>query len=900
MTANTNKAGTESIVHREDYAAPDHNVESIHLTFDLVPNQTTVTARMIVIPKDDRKSDDFVLYRDDVSMTYLKIGGKDSLPGQYAFVADKLIIHDISEPIEIEIQTRINPRTNLQLSGLYMSRNNYITQCEAEGFRRIMYFPDRPDVLAKYRVVIHAPKDYKALLSNGNLMEQGELLDGRNYAIWDDPFPKPSYLFALVAGNFVAQEETIKLANGKEALLQIWTEPSNQGKTDFAMQSLIKAIRWDEERFGLDLDLDRFMIVATDDFNMGAMENKGLNIFNSKCVLADSRIATDEDFARIESVIAHEYFHNWTGDRVTCRDWFQLSLKEGLTVFREQEFAADMLGTPSARAVKRIQDVRYLRTNQFPEDAGPMAHPIRPESYRQIDNFYTTTVYEKGAEVVRMYQTLFGKEGFRRGLLEYINRFDGTAATCSDFLTAMEESNGEDLSQFELWYSQAGTPRVSVSSKWDENEKTLTLTLHQSNRSFPGRAAPKPLLIPVSIGILGDDGKDIELQLQGEDNPDGTTRTLLFDQQEQTWVFENINSRPILSIGRGYSAPVIFDIEYTKDQLAFLARNDSDLFNRAEAFDRLTLLMIDQYILDLQKKGPNQGRDHIPVSEAYLFTFEDILNDESLSPAYRAELLKFPDENYIAEHRILIEPALVREVSDQIRKKIGTRLRATLEDKVQKMATPGAYRPNPIDAGKRALKHVCLGYLAFADNPKAIQQIRALYKTANNLTDQLAALKISVEASLPIAQELLNMAEIEWQREPLLMNKWLTLHSRLRHSREQRTVVEKIHALTLHGSYQPKNPNCIYSLLYAFFRSGGPEFHRPDGMGYQLWVNSVLSTDQFNPQVAARLARVLENWRRYEPSLSRMMYKALRFVNSHRELSPDVREIIENALYEPV
>ena len=885
-----------NIVFRKDYTAPDHQIESIALSFDLIPTCTEVTSKIIAVPQENRKSDDLILDGDDLTLVSIKIAGEDSFPGQYDMRPGKLIIHNIKERTEIEIVTRINPRNNLELSGLYMSKNNYITQCESEGFRRITYFPDRPDILAKYRVVIRAPKDYKDLLSNGNLVEQGELLDGRNYAIWEDPFPKPSYLFALVAGNFVAQEQKVTLSDGREALLQIWTEPANKGKTEFAMQSLVKAIKWDEERFGLDLDLDRFMIVATDDFNFGAMENKGLNIFNSKYVLADENVATDQDFANIEAVIGHEYFHNWTGDRVTCRDWFQLSLKEGLTVFREQEFSADMLGDESSRAVKRIDDVRVLRNSQFPEDAGPMAHPIRPESYRSINNFYTTTVYEKGAEVVRMYQTLFGKDGFRRGLLEYINRYDGTAATCDDFLNAMAESNYEDLSQFELWYSQAGTPRISVETKWDEIAKTFTLTLRQNNRTFPGKPAPKPLMIPVKIGILDDAGNDIPLQLEGEDSPDGTSRLLILDEAVQSWTFRNVSTKPLLSIGRGFSAPVIFNTEYTREQLAFLARHDSDLFNRADAFEKLTLQMVDQFITDLSRRG---AQNAMP-SESYLFAFEDILNDDSLSPAYRAKVLEMPSENYIAENRVLIEPALIREACDLIKRRIGQRLRGSFEDKIKNNQTPGLYRPDAADAGRRALKLLSLSYLAYAQDAKAMQQVRNLYKNANNLTDRLGAVNIAVQASLPIGEELLSKADVEWKSEPLLNNKWLALSTQLRTQRGKRPTVDLIRALTQHPKYQDHNPNSIYALLGTFFRTGGPEFHRPDGMGYQLWVDSVLFVDKFNPQVAARLARALENWRRYEPTLSNLMYKALKYVSEEKNLSPNVREIIEHALTEPV
>lgn len=884
------------LVYRTDYTPPSHDIDTVDLTFDLIPTCTEVTSKIIAVPREDRTSDDLVLDGENLNLVSIKIAGKDSFPGQYDMRPGKLIIHNINERTEIEIVTRINPRHNLELSGLYMSKNNYITQCEAEGFRRITYFPDRPDVLAKYRVLIRAPKDYTVLLSNGNLIEQGQQLDGRNFAIWEDPFRKPSYLFALVAGNFVAQEEKIKLTDGREALLQIWTEPSNVGKTDWAMQSLIRAIRWDEKRFGLDLDLDRFMIVATDDFNMGAMENKGLNIFNSKYVLADPNLATDKDYANIEAVIGHEYFHNWTGDRVTCRDWFQLSLKEGLTVFREQEFSADMLGDESSKAVKRIEDVRLLRSVQFPEDSGPMAHPIRPESYRQIDNFYTTTVYEKGAEVVRMYQTLFGTDGFRRGLSEYINRYDGTAATCEDFLNAMAESNYEDLSQFENWYSQAGTPRVTVQTKWDEIAHTFTLTLRQNNRIFPGKATPKPLMIPIAVGILDDSGKDIPLQLEGEEDAEGTTRLLILDEAEQTWSFQNVTTKPLLSIGRGFSAPVIYNIEYTKEQLAFLSRHDSDLFNRADAFEKLTLQMFNQFIQDVAKKGIQNA---VP-SEAYLFAFEDILNDDSLSPAYRAKVLEMPSENYIAETSLLIEPALIRESTDLIKRKIGQRLKGSFEEKAKACETPGPYRPDPEDAGKRALKHLCLSYLAYAQDAKAMQQVRNLFKYGNNLTDKLAALRIAVEASLPITDELLAKANEQWQKEPLLLNKWFSLHASLRTRRGGRPVTEIIRSLTLHPQYQDHNPNSIYSLLGAFFRNGGPEFHRPDGIGYQLWIDSVLHVDKFNPQVAARLARAMENWRRYEPTLSILMYKALKYVNNEKSLSPDLREIIEHALTEPV
>lgn len=886
-----------TVVYRKDYKPTNHDVETINLVFDLIPDATLVTSTMKVIPKPDRKSDEFELDGENLQLVSIKINGEPVLTNQYAMNPGKLVFHDIKNPTEFEIITRINPKSNLELSGLYLSNNNFITQCEAEGFRRITYFPDRPDVLAKYTVTLHAPKECKVLLSNGNLAEEGFLPDGRKFATWTDPFSKPSYLFALVAGNFVANEETIELNNGEKALLQIYTEPGNENKTAHAMECLKKAIRWDEIRYGLTLDLKRFMIVATNDFNMGAMENKGLNIFNARYVLADDRVATDSDFSAIESVIGHEYFHNWTGDRVTCRDWFQLSLKEGLTVFREQEFASDMLGSESAKVVKRIQDVRALRTLQFPEDSGPMAHPVRPEAYSSIDNFYTMTVYEKGAEVVRMYQTMFGKDGFKRGLSEYIRRFDGSAATCDDFRIAMAEANGADLKQFALWYSQAGTPRVSFKQNWDEKEHTLTITAKQTNRTLPGQPKPKPLPIPIAIGVLDDSGKDIPLQLYGEEAPKGTTRVLMLETEEESWTFVNVLRRPLLSVGRGFSAPAIFDITYTRDQLVFLAKNDSDLFNRAEAFEKLSLLAIDAFIQDLRKsKNPNS----LSPMEAYLATFEEILNDERLSPAYRAEILKLPSEKAIYEDSIIIEPALIRHALQIMEKKIGQRLKTSFEDKVKTCSTEGIYKFDADSKGKRALKFLSLSYLVASGNPRGVQQTRNLFEKGNNLTDKLGALTIAVKSGLPIRQEMLNKSSIAWANEPLLINKWLTVQAQANSVHGEMPVVNKIRALMLDPLFSIKNPNNVYSLLRTFFTSGGPEFHVPNGSGYQLWIEVVLKIDSFNPQVSSRLARALENWRRYEPNLSSMMYKALRYVSQQKNLSPDLREIVDKAINEPV
>ena len=887
----------QSVVYRKDYKAPNHDVETINLVFDLIPDRTIVTSTMHVVPKETRESDEFELDGESLQLVSIKINGQPSLTNQYAMNAGKLIFHSINQPTDIEIVTQINPKANLELSGLYLSNNNFITQCEAEGFRRITFFPDRPDVLAKYTVTLHAPKECKVLLSNGNLIDQGALPDGRKYAVWHDPFPKPSYLFALVAGNFIVNEETIELNNGKPALLQIYTEPGNENKTIHAMECLKKAIRWDEVRYGLTLDLERFMIVATNDFNMGAMENKGLNIFNAKYVLADDRVATDSDYSAIESVIGHEYFHNWTGDRITCRDWFQLSLKEGLTVFREQEFASDMLGSSSAKVVKRIKDVRALRTAQFPEDAGPMAHPIRPDSYSEINNFSTMTVYEKGAEVVRMYQTMFGKEGFKRGLAEYIRRYDGTAATCDDFRNAMAEANNANLSQFALWYSQAGTPRVTVKTHWEEDKKTFTITAKQSNRTLPGQPKPQPLMIPIVIGVLNDKGEDIPLQLEGEERPVGTNRVLILNKEEQTWTLINVERRPLLSLGRGFSAPVIFDMDLTRDQLVFLAKNDSDLFNRAEAFEKLSLLAIDAFLQELRK---TQNPNSLSPMEAYLATFEEILNDESLSPAYRAEILKLPSEQAIYENQVIIEPALIRQAWQTMQKKIGQRLKTSFEDKVKTCTTEGIYKFDADLAGKRALKFLSLSYLVASGNPKGVQQTRNFFEKGNNITDKIGALKIAVQSGLPIRQEMLNKSSIAWATEPLLINKWLEVQALATSVHGEMPVVDKVRALMMDPLFSIKNPNNVYSLLRTFFAKGGPEFHTFTGSGYQLWIETVLKIDSFNPQVAARLARSLENWRRYEPRLASMMYKALRYVSQQKNLSEDLREIVDKAINEPI
>ncbi|HZV64587.1 MAG TPA: aminopeptidase N, partial [Telluria sp.] len=631
------RTDTPQTIYRKDYTPPSYLVDTVELGFDLDPARTIVASRLVMHRNPDSAQREIELYGENIELVALRMNGKTLGKRDYRIDGKLLTIPNAPEDATLEIETLTAPEKNTTLNGLYVSNGNFFTQCEAEGFRNITYFPDRPDVMAKYTVMLRADKrTYPVLLSNGNLVEQGELGDGRHYAKWEDPFKKPSYLFALVAARLVCQQEKFKLKDGRDALLQVWVEAGNLDKTDYAMQSLKNSIRWDEERFGLELDLDRFMIVAVGDFNMGAMENKGLNIFNTKFVLANPRVATDIDYAGIEAVVGHEYFHNWTGNRVTCRDWFQLSLKEGLTVFRDQEFSADMIGTDSGRAVTRIDQVRTLRQAQFPEDAGPMAHPVRPDSFVEINNFYTVTVYEKGAEVVRMVQTLLGRDGFRKGMDLYFERHDGQAVECDDFRLAMADANGRDLSQFERWYSQAGTPVVKAETRYDAGAHTYDITLSQSCPPTPGQAEKQPFHIPVAVGLLGADGNDLPLNIDGKAG--ATTAVLELTDARQTFRFTGVNERPTPSILRDFSAPVILDYDYTDEQLLQLFSHDSDPVNRWEAGQRLAMARL----LKLTAAVASGGK--LALDDTFLGAMRKILTDDALDPSFREQALLLPSE----------------------------------------------------------------------------------------------------------------------------------------------------------------------------------------------------------------------------------------------------------------
>ena len=888
-----------AVIRRADYTPPAFLIDSVALEFDLVAERTIVKNTMRV-----RRNPDAVhtarleLMGEALELVSVSVDG--AAHAAHHVHEHGLVLDAVPDAFELTIVSACNPAANTTLSGLYVSSDNFFTQCEAEGFRRITYFLDRPDVMATYAVTLRADKAaYPVLLSNGNLVDAGDLPGGRHFAKWQDPFKKPSYLFALVAGKLVALEERIRTGSGKEKLLQVWVEPHDLDKTRHAMDSLINAIRWDETRFGLELDLDRFMIVAVSDFNMGAMENKGLNIFNTKYVLANPETATDTDFANIEAVVGHEYFHNWTGNRVTCRDWFQLSLKEGLTVFRDQEFSADMQGgatDETARAVKRIEDVRVLRQMQFAEDAGPMAHPVRPESYVEINNFYTMTVYEKGAEVVRMYQTLFGRDGFRRGMDLYFKRHDGQAVTCDDFRHALADANGRDLAQYERWYSQAGTPRVSVRTAYDANAKRFTVTLSQRYADAAPAARETqqgPLLIPFAMGLIGRNGNDLPLRLEGEPAATGATRVLELTENEAHFTFVDVAEPPLPSLLRNFSAPVIVEYDYTNDELAFLLAHDSDPFNRWEAGQRLAT----RELLGLAARAA--ADEPLALDDSVVAAFARVLTDETLSPAFRELALVLPSESYLAEQMAESDPAAVHRARQFVRRRLATALREQWLSLYERHVTQGPYEPTAQAAGHRALKNLALAYLAELDDPSdAVRLANAQYDGANNMTDRAAALAALIAAgaatNTPIADRALDDFYRRFESEPLVIDKWFSMQATQR-GNAKRPVIEIVRKLMAHPAFTMRNPNRARSLIFSFCSGNPAQFHAADGSGYAFWAEQVIALDALNPQVAARLARSLELWRRYTPALRERMREALEHVAA-KASSRDVREIVEKAL----
>ena len=850
---------------RSDYKEPAYTIKSVDLDIALIPARTIVVNRMTMERAAGSQNQPLVLHGEEQELVSVRVNGE--IVREYELTPHSLTLHNLPDSFELSITSANTPDKNTSLMGLYVSNGNFFTQCEAEGFRKITYFLDRPDVMATYQVTLRALKnDFPVLLSNGNLIKQEELGNGWHSAVWQDPFPKPSYLFALVAGKLQAIQRTIKSQSGKDKLLQVWVESKDLDKTQHAMDSLIASIKWDEQRFGLELDLDRFMIVAVGDFNMGAMENKGLNIFNTKFVLANPETASDVDYGNVESVVAHEYFHNWTGNRVTCRDWFQLSLKEGLTVFRDQEFSADQMGSESGRAVKRIEDVRLLRQVQFPEDAGPMAHPIRPDSYQEINNFYTVTVYEKGSEVVRMQQTLLGREGFRKGMDLYFKRHDGQAVTCDDFVAAMADANQKDLSQFKRWYSQAGTPRVKVEESFVAGTYQVTLT--QSCPATPGQDKKEPFHIPLLYRLIGEGT--------------GSEQLLELTEASQTMTVTGLSKKPVLSINRNFSAPIVLDFEQSETELLVLLKEDDDAFNRWEAAQKLFMRSI------LNGKA---------LDAELVTALKNILRNPNLDPAFKDLLFTLPAESYLYEQVKVIDPQAIHQARRQVRQQLAHDLQDDWLWAYQEHQTPGAYSPDAKSAGKRSLKNLALHMLADGGHAKVDDLALAQYQTANNMTDQYGALAVLVNFSLSDAQASLSNFHERFKSDALVIDKWFALQAtRQIDLHDAGSVLTNVLSLRKHPDFNIKNPNRARSLIHAFCMNNLGAFHQPSAETYQFWADHVIELNHINPQVAARLARALDRWKQFAPNYQVHMKSALEFISKQTNLSSDVAEVIQKAL----
>jgi len=811
---------------------------------------------------------------EQLDLKRVAIDGKTLDGSRYRVEAGRLIIPDFPEAAELETEVLIAPDRNTALSGLYASGSTLCTQCEAEGFRRITFFPDRPDVMATFTSTLVAdPKRFPVLLSNGNRIEEGDEPDGRRRVRWEDPFPKPSYLFALVAGDLRAHTGSFRTQSGRDVRLEIWVEPENIDKCDHALESLKRAMKWDEERFGREYDLDLYMIVAVNDFNMGAMENKGLNVFNSKYVLAKPDTATDDDYEGIEGVVAHEYFHNWTGNRVTCRDWFQLTLKEGLTVYRDQSFTADL----HSAAVKRIHDVRMLRGSQFDEDAGPMAHPVRPESYIEMNNFYTSTVYLKGAEVVRLYETLLGRDGFRRGMDLYFERHDGQAVTCDEFRQAMADANGVDLTHLEMWYRQAGTPQISSTTRWNEAEGTFELELVQSRKELPGHGAYEPMPIPVRTALLSPEGRELPLRMSGSDDAP-TERTLVLERARQTFRFEGITERPVASLLRGFSAPVRLVTDDDEAALAFRFAGDTDRFNRWDAGQMLA----EKVLLDAVEAV---RRGETPVlGEAFVEAYGRLLDADDGDASWRALAMQLPSERMLAQQLTPVDPAAIHAAREAARRTLAERFRDRL---VHLWEAPAA--DDVVSA--RRLRNAALGALSALGDEDVLGRAESQFASATNMTESQAALHILCDHVCPQRERALAAFYDKWQSEPLVVDKWFTAQAI---SRAPDTL-DRVGELAKHPAFSLGNPNRARSLLTAFAMANSSHFHDASGRGYRWIADHVLALDRRNPQVAARLVSAFNAFARFEPTRQGLMRRELERIAA-AEPSRDVFEIVNRAL----
>lgn len=869
-------------VYLADYRQPDYWIDKTELTFILNDDDVIVTS-VLDIRRNDQVDAKHSLRLDGQELELISVSVDDVelAASQYDVDDESLTLHQLSDAHQLCIKTRIYPQKNTALEGLYQSGGLYCTQCEAEGFRRITYYLDRPDVMSVFTTHIIADAEkYPVLLSNGNLIHDSlsEKDAGKQKQVsWHDPHKKPAYLFALVAGHLIVKDDVFTTMSGRQVALRIFVEPQNVDKTDYALDALKRSMRWDEETYGREYDLDVFMIVAVDDFNMGAMENKGLNIFNSSCVLANPKTATDEAYQRIEAIVAHEYFHNWSGNRVTCRDWFQLSLKEGFTVFRDACFSADM----NSATVKRIEDARLMRTMQFAEDGGPMAHPVQPDSFIEISNFYTLTVYEKGAEIVGMQHKILGAEGFRKGSDLYFQRHDGQAVTIHEFVSAMEDANQIDLTLFKRWYRQAGTPVVTVTSTYDAESQTLSLTLTQQCPATPGQEQKEPMWIPVQLGLLNASGEELPIQLEQSECWAHNSQVLHFKEASQTFTFKQVTTEPVLSLFRDFSAPVKVEFEQSREQLLFLWRHDTDGFNRWDAGQRLML----DWIQDARD-------NHFSLTEQELDTLRTLLCDETLDAAMVSYLLTLPSEAYVAEFTSPVDPQAIHDARQQVYQALATSLEQQWAATYLRLNTAQGYQPVPEQMSARSLKNLCLMYWASA-SAEGIAQAEQQFTQADNMTDQMAALVALINSGhSSLAQDCLQRFYQQWQQDVLVVNQWLSVQS----GSSFTGSVEHVTALLKHPAFDWRNPNKVRSVLGAFANRSLCHFHRQDGAGYRLIADAVIQLNQANPQIAARLLAPLSQWRRLTTQQGDKMREELQRIMQQKHLSKDVYEVVSKSL----
>ncbi|MDB3953000.1 aminopeptidase N [Alphaproteobacteria bacterium] len=870
------KTDTPRSIHLKDYRPPKFLIDTVFLDVTLGEESTIVDARLQMRrnAKAESAGASLILNGEYLETLRVAIDGKTLDDSAFSLSESTLQITDLPDSFVVETSVRIHPETNTVLEGLYKSDTIFCTQCEAQGFRRITWYLDRPDVLARFKTRITADKaKYPVLLSNGNCIKNEERADGAHTATWEDPYPKPCYLFALVAGDLGCLEEKFKTASGRDVELQIFVEHGKEPRARHAMESLINAMKWDEEKYGLEYDLDIYMIVAVSAFNMGAMENKGLNLFNDKYVLADAATATDTDYALIEGIIAHEYFHNWTGNRVTCRDWFQLSLKEGLTVFRDQQFSADM----RSAAVQRISDVRALRSRQFQEDNSPLAHPVRPEAYIEINNFYTATVYEKGAEVVRMMHTLLGEEGFRKGMDLYFQRHDGQAVTCDDFTSAMEDASGIDLGQFRLWYSQAGTPSVTARDQYDANNNRYTLTLTQETQSTPGQPDKKPLHIPISFGLLDDTGTDMPSPEDGQ--------VLHLTKAEQQFTFNKMPGRPVSSLLRGFSAPIRLKwLDREPEELTFLMSYDSDPFNRWEASQSFTKLIVADTLA--------QGKTPTSLIDQFIDALKLVLNDPSIDPALAGDMLALASESDLAEQQKVIDVDAIHNARDNLRKAIAVGLSESLIEAYERNAIAEPYHHGTAQSAKRRLRNIALGYITSLANDEAYQLAHAQFEDATNMTDSMGALSALNDCETQVRKTALDDFYYHWKNDSLVIDKWFALQA----TSALPNTLSNVKSLTDHASFSMKTPNRVRALIGAFCSANQLRFHAKDGSGYAFLSEKVAQLNAINPQIAARLLTPLSRWRRFDTARQSLMQAALERILATDGLSRDVFEIASKTL----